>query len=239
MGSQRGCAIAVLTGQQDRLVARDQRLAEGFPLFRDASTTGLDRPVSPDDGQILILAGRGIQLRYVTGFAGQGARMLFFIGQPIVGGFDTMARFAAAQRVIQLGGHSPLGALALGELVQRPVKILTQVNAPGIENQVVGPAFLGFPVVYRVIQSVMAIRAADDPFCMDVPGPVQRPFIGQVDAGIGQDLGRIDLPRGQCAPLGWLAAVGHQGSLGFNMNQTVALTTILVGRVLDQVVFFE
>jgi hypothetical protein len=78
--------------------------------------------------------------------------MPLFIRQPIMGRLDAVTRFATPQRVVQFGGDGPLGALALGELVQRPVKVLALVDAPGIKGEMFGLALVRFLEIDRVVK---------------------------------------------------------------------------------------
>ena len=104
---------------------------------------------------------------------------------------------AAAHRIGQLRRAGGLRHGALGEIVQRALHILAQVQAPRVERQVIGPGGRTFLEVDRVVEREMAVGALDLARGVDVPGAAQLGLAGQVDARVRDALPRKDLTGGQ------------------------------------------
>jgi len=78
--------------------------------------------------------------------------------------------------------------LPLGELVQRPVDVFTQVDASRIELQVRRHIAAFLAVVDRVVERIVAVGAVEYPLHMDIPRAGQRRLAGQIQATGGDAL---------------------------------------------------
>ena len=145
-------------------------------------------------------------------------------------GLNAVARFAAAQCIVQLRGNGALRALPFGELVQRAVEVFAEVDTARVEDEVRGPRLVGFLVVDGVVERIVAFNAGHDALGMDVPGAAEGFFVAQIQAGVGDALRGYDLPCGFRAPT---ATVQGEGNLVVGVDEAVALAAVVVSGVLD------
>ena len=73
-----------------------------------------------------------------------------------------------------------LGAVPLGELVQRTFQVLAQLDTARIELQVLRPERISFLVIDRIVKRIVTIGAAHHPFGVDIPGAGQGLLVGQI-----------------------------------------------------------
>ena len=156
------------------------------------------------------------------------------IGQPVpVADRGIVTVLAATHGALVFGRHVDLRALAPRDIVIGSLQVLVDVEGARLIAQVRRTSALDHIDVRRIVQRVVAVRALQLALGVDIPGPAQFAFAGQIDAR-GIDPLRCDHLTG-CRGLRKVQITGIelQGLGDGRMHCAMAGGAIGVARVLN------